>query len=159
MLLRYTLTLLLFFSCNSALSDQQTSQQIDQDTWRVISQAVANADIEAMAATYHPDAVVVSGTETVPIKSALKNWAEGMKQATINGSTASVSFRFSMRQDNETSAFETGIFKYTAIDSKGNETTMFMGFETLLVKKNNRWLYMMERQLNETNEARWEALK
>ncbi len=159
MILRYTITLLLCFSCNAALSDLETSQQIDRDTWNVISQAVANADIEAMAATYHPDAVVVSGTETIPIKSALKNWAEGMQQATENSSTASVSFRFSMRQDNETSAFETGIFKYSGIDSSGNETIMFMGFETLLVKKNNRWLYMMERQLKQTDEASWEALQ
>jgi len=159
MILRYTITLILCFTASVAFSDQETSQQIDQDTWDVISQAVANADIEAMAATYHPDAVVVSGNETVSIKSALSKWAEGMKQAAENGSTASVSFRFAMRQDDEKTAFETGIFKYSAIDSSGTETIMFMGFETLLVKKENRWLFVMERQLNETDKASWEALR
>ncbi len=159
MILRYTITLLLCLTVSAAFSDQETSQQIDQDTWDVISHAVANADIEAMTATYHPDAVVVSGNETVSIKSALSKWAEGMKQATVNGSTASVSFRFATRQDDETTAFETGIFKYSAIDSTGNETLMFMNFETLLVKKENRWLFVMERQLNETDNASWEALQ
>jgi len=159
MILRYTITLLLCLTASAAFSDQEISQQIDQDTWAVISQAVANADIEAMAATYHPDAVVVNGNETVPIESALSKWAEGMKQATTNGSTASVSFRFAVRQDDETTAFETGIFKYSAIDSSGTETLMFMDFETLLVKKENRWLFVMERQRNETDKASWEALQ
>ncbi len=159
MILRYTITLLLCFTSNAAFCGQETSQQIDQDTWAVISQAVANADIEAMAATYHHDAVVVNGNETVPIKSALLKWAEGMKQAMTNGSTASVSFRFASRQDDETTAFETGIFKYSSIDSSGNETIMFMDFESLLVKKENRWLFVMERQLNETDKASWEALQ
>ena len=159
MILRYTITLLLCFTASAAFPDQDTSQQIDQDTWDVISLSVENADIEAMAATYHSDAVVVSGNKTVSIKSALSKWAEGMKQATANGSTASVSFRFAMRQDDETTAFETGIFKYSAIDSTGNETLMFMNFETLLVKKKNRWLFIMERQLNATDKASWEALQ
>ena len=159
MILRYTITLILGLTGNGAYSDQETGQQIDQDTWGVISQAVANADIEAMSATYHPDAVVVNGNETVAIRSALSKWAEGMKQAAINGSTASVSFRFASRQDDESTAFETGIFKYSVFDSTGNETLMFMNFETLLVKKENRWLFLMERQLNETDESSWEALQ
>ena len=159
MILRYTIAFLLCFTSNAAFSGQGSSQQINKDTWAVISQAVANADIEAMAATYHHDAVVVNGNETVPIKSALSKWAEGMKQATTNGSTASVSFRFASRQDDETTAFESGIFRYSSIDSSGNETIMFMDFESLLVKKENRWLFVMERQLNETDKASWEALQ
>ena len=135
------------------------SQKIDRDTWSVISQAVMNADIKSMASTYHPDAVVISNGDVTPIGDALESWAEGMKQAAADGSSARVSFRFASRQDNERSAFEIGIFKYTRVDSSGTETQMFMHFESVLVKKEGRWLFLLERQFDEANEAAWEALR
>lgn len=136
-----------------------TSQQIDSDTWSVISLAVENGDIDAMAAAYHPDAVLVSGTDTKPVSEALKGWGEGMKKAKENGTKARVAFRFSSRQDDQHSAFEQGIFKYTSIDSNGTEEHIFINFESLLVKKEGRWLYMLERQLEVTDEAAWNSLK
>ena len=159
MIFRCTFALIAFFLSNTVFSEQTSSQQIDRDTWSVISQSVMDADIKAMATTYHPDAVVVSGKETTPISVALSNWGEGMKQATASGSSATVTFRFRSRQDDETSAFETGIFKYTAIDAAGNESQLFMNFETLLVKKEKRWQFIMERQLDETDEGSWDALQ
>ena len=158
MIYRCIITFMLITICNVAYSEQTISQEIDQHTWSVISQAVANADIEAMASTYHPDAVVVSAEKTSPIKSTLVNWGEGMKKAAKDGTKASVSFRFASRIDNDSSAFETGIFKYTSIDASGKETRMFMNFETLLVKKDNRWLYLMEHQLDESDETSWNNL-
>jgi len=135
------------------------SRQIDRDTWSVISQAVKNADINSMASTYHPDAVVISNGDITPISDALESWAEGMKQAATDGSSARVSFRFGSRRDNERSAFETGVFKYTMVNASGTETQMFMHFETVLVKKKGRWLFLLERQLDQANEAAWEALQ
>ena len=135
-----------------------SSQQIDRDTWDVISQSVKNADIEAMASTYHPDAILVSSGETRPISDALEGWGNGMQEAKENGKNARVAFRFSSRQDDKHSAFEQGVFKYTSIDASGKEEYMYMHFESLLVKQNGRWLYLMERQLEVTNEAAWNAL-
>ena len=106
-----------------------------------------------------PDAVVISNGDVTPIGDALESWAEGMKKAAADGSSARVSFRFASRQDNERSAFEIGIFKYTSVDSSGTETQMFMHFESVLVKKEGRWLFLLERQFDETNEAAWKALQ
>jgi ketosteroid isomerase-like protein len=159
MMFRYTFILIACFLSSTAFSEQTSSEQIDRDTWSVISQSVKDADIKAMGMTYHPDAVVVSGQDTTPISVALSNWGEGMKQAKASGSSATVTFRFKNRQDDETSAFETGIFKYTAIDAAGNESQLFMNFETLLVKKDKRWQFIMERQLDDTDEASWDALQ
>jgi len=63
MVFRYTFALMLGLVASPAFSDQTISQQIDQDTWSVISQSVHDADIQAMARTYHPDAVVVSAKQ------------------------------------------------------------------------------------------------
>jgi hypothetical protein len=112
-----------------------------------------------MASTYHPDAVVVTGTETIPVSVALSNWGEGMEKATASGSRATVSFRFKHRQDDENSAFEVGVFKYISIDASGNKTQMYMNFESLLVKQNGLWRFMMERQLDLTDEVSWQALE
>lgn len=159
MIFRFTMALILITICNSTFSEQSVSQQIDHDTWLVISEAVQNADIAAMASTYHPDAVLVSDKETTPIKSALENWGEGMKQAAIDGTRANVSFRFKNRMDHESTAFEIGMFKYTAIDADGKESTIYINFESLLVKKDNRWLYIMERQLDASDQVAWNALE
>lgn len=159
MTFRY-ITVLTFCLCSAAaFAEQTTSQRIDEDTWSVISQSVIDADIEAMGSTYHPDAIVVSGDKTTPVSDALSRWAEGMEKAKASGSSATVSFRFSTRQDDEKSAFETGIFKYTSVDAEGNMSEMYMNFETLLVKKESRWQFLMERQTTETDEASWDALK
>ncbi len=135
-----------------------TGPQIDHDTWSAISLAVKNADIKAMALTYHPDAVLVTDNQTRPISEALENWGEGMKKAKENGAKARVAFRFSSRQDDDSSAFDRGIFKYTSMDSSGIETHILMHFESLLIKKDDRWLYVLERQREVTDEAAWSAL-
>ena len=75
------------------------------------------------------------------------------------GTIASVSFRFSTRRDDEMTAFESGIFKYTVITQSGTETTYYIPFEELLVKQSGKWLILMERQLEDSDEAAWSALK
>lgn len=159
MLFRFKLFLIAALASAPAFSDTLTSQQIDRDTWSVIAQSVADADIEAMAGTYHPDAVLISKEGTTPISQALAKWGEGMQAAARAGSQARVSFRFSQRLDNETTAFETGIFRYVAISASGEESVQYVHFESLLVKQGDHWRYLMERQLGATDQAAWDALK
>lgn len=141
-----------------AFCDLSTSAQIDRDTWSVISQSVAEADIEAMASTYHPEAVLVNAGGTMPISQALEGWSKGMQDAALAGNSARVEFRFAQRQASETTAFETGIFKYVAVDRSGEENVSYISFESLLIKPGDRWLFMMERQLDASDQAGWDAL-
>ena len=68
----------------------------------MISAAVAANDAEAMAATYHPDAVLIMpaphATGTILIAEQLVAWGAGMDTIRAEGRRASVSFRFSSRQ-------------------------------------------------------------
>jgi uncharacterized protein (TIGR02246 family) len=125
--------------------------------WAVVSAAVAAHDLEAMAAVYHPDAVVVSERGTAAIADQLIDWGEGMARARAAGTSASVSFRFARRQAWETTAFETGMFKYTELAGDGTETSSYVPFEALLVKKDGKWLLLMERQLEASDERVWET--
>lgn len=146
------------FAVGSAIAEDMSTAQIDRDVWSVVSRTVVEADIEGMAATYHPDAVLVSNNGTVPIADQLAKWGRDMVEAEKVGTTARVSFRFTSRQDGEQTAFETGMFKYTSTTASGEETSYRVPFEALLVKKDGKWLMLMERQLGAADEAAWAAL-
>lgn len=140
------------------LAEETSTGQIDRDVWSVVSRTVVDYDIEGMAAVYHPDAVLVSPRRTVPIADALAGWSRGMEEQLASGASATVSFRFTTRQDGETTAFEVGMFNYIQVDGNGGASPVYVPFEALLVKKDGRWLILMERQLEAADEADWNAL-
>lgn len=81
----------------------------------------------------------------------------GVRIAT--GWAQSVAFRFVSRQSNASTAFERGIFRYAQTDASGVEVLpVYMHMEALIVKKEGRWLMVMERQLDVTDESAWDAL-
>lgn len=143
----------------ATLAEEASSTEIDAQIWHVISRTVAEHDIEGMAAVYHSEAVLVHGKGTVPIATQLASWGEDMEQMRTAGTSARVSFRFGTRQDDEQSAFETGIFRYSTTDASGAETASYVGLETLLIKKDGAWLIVMERQLGAVDESAWNALQ
>ncbi len=154
-----TICLLICFSIGSVFADGTTTREIDRDVWSVVSRTVVEADIEGLAATYHLDAVFVGADGTVSIAEELAKWGRDMEEAKLAGTSASVSFRFTGRQNDKTTAFETGMFKYTVTAPSGEETSYRVPFEALLVKKDGKWLMLMERQLGAADEAAWVALE
>jgi hypothetical protein len=94
----------------------------------------------------------------MPIARALAGWGQSMEAMKRSGSRASVAFRFSLRQDGAETAFESGMFNYAVTDSAGAMTRYIIPFEALLVRKDTRWLIVMERQFAAADEAAWSAL-
>ena len=125
----------------------------------MISTTVINADVDGMARTYHPDAVVVNANGTTPIREQIAKWGRDMVAATRRGEKATVEFRFSRRQDDATSAFEAGIFMYTVTDKSGTSTAAYVPFESLLVRRRGRWLTVMERQFAAVTVEEWNRLR
>ena len=154
-----TICLLVCLGVGSAFAEDTSTREIDRDVWSVVSRTVVESDIEGMAAVYHSDAVLVAESGTVPIAEQLAKWGQDMVDDKRDGTSASVSFRFTRRQDDGKTAFEAGMFKYTATASSGAETSYRVPFEALLVKKNGKWLILMERQLEAADEAAWTALE
>ena len=135
-----------------------STQEIDRGVWSVIAATVVADDIVGMGRLYVTDAVLVSPKNTTPIKQALERWGRDMVAAKARGDRATVEFRFSLRQDDSTTAFEAGIFKYTVITKAGVSTPQYVPFEALLVKTGGQWRLVMERQFNPVNEATWDKL-
>ena len=135
-----------------------SSAAIDADVWKPVAASVANDDIVAMGKTYHPDAILVMRSGTKRISEALVGWGKDMVTNKGKGITATVEFRFSLRQDDAETAFETGMFKYTTKDKAGVSTPRYIRMEALLVKTGGKWRMIMEHQLEAVDEAAWNAL-
>ena len=126
--------------------------------WAEVTRTVTEGDFEGYAATYHPDAILVSQSSNLsyPIASALKGWHQGFVDTAAGLVTAGVEFRFTSRLNDETTAHETGIFHYSAYPDNGDATDQYVHFEALLVNKDG-WKMMMEYQRSPATQAEWAA--
>jgi ketosteroid isomerase-like protein len=136
----------------------KSTPEIDASVWKPIAAAVAAHDIAALGRTYHPAAVLVMPTGTLPIAKALDGWGRDMAAARAAGTRAVVELRFSERMDDAETAFESGIFRYASTPKGEKEKPRFVRFEALLIKSGGQWLMVMERQLGDATEAAWNAL-
>lgn len=149
---------------NTNASIQQTSNQTNEldAYWKELSRTVREGDFEGYRDTYHDDAVVVfavgENKSSVSIASALAGWKQGFIDTKSGKIKSDVEFRFSQRIGNENTAHDIGIFNYT---SKGSDSdvNIFIHFEMLLVKKNGKWLGLMEYQKSNATKEEWESLK
>ena len=133
--------------------------QADLDAfWTELSRTVQEGDFEGYAATYHEDAILVSGPSgtSYPIAQALDGWKQGFVDTEAGRMLASVEFRFTQRLSDETTAHETGMFHYAVVDSEGRRTEQFIHFEALLVNKEG-WKMMMEYQKSAATQEEWDT--
>jgi len=135
-----------------------STQELDREIWSVLVATVANDDIAGMGRVYSPDAVLVSPKATTPIKETLERWGRDMVAAKAKGNRATVEFRFTQRLDNATTAFDSGLFKYTVIEKSGATRSNYYPFEMLLAKVNGQWRILMERQFAEVSQTEWDKL-
>ena len=142
----------------SQTAPASSTREIDRGIWSLFTATVAADDIVGMGRLYFPEAVLVTPKGTTPIKETLERWRRDMVAAKARGDRATVEFRFSLRQDDSTTAFEAGIFKYTVTAKSGASTPQFVPFEVLLAKTNGTWRVLMERQLAPVTQAEWDKL-
>ncbi|NVK52446.1 MAG: hypothetical protein HWD85_05885 [Flavobacteriaceae bacterium] len=145
---------------------KQTSTRIQElnQYWNNLSKTVTEGDFEGYAKTYHKDAVLIFALgkkkTSMPAEKALAGWKQGFVDTKNGKNKSSVEFRFSQRIGDATTAHEKGIFLYKTSNADGsNEKSYPTHFEMLLVKKNDKWLGVMEYQKSTATMAEWNALK
>ncbi len=163
-----TISLLAFFVSTKAISqsnsDDLRKNEIDKTYWSVISKTVKEGDFEGYSATCHENAVLVTTAGenklSYPMPAALARWKQGFLNTKQGKQMDNVSFRFSQRIGNETTAHETGIFYFTSHNSTGKLITeSYTHLEALLVKHGDKWVCLMEYQKAEATQEEWDALK
>ena len=126
--------------------------------WAELSRTVVDGDFEGYAALYHPDAVLVAGgSASYPIATALAGWQQLFDDTRDGVAAANVEFRFTGRLNDGTTAHETGMFRYSFKPADGEESVSQVHFEALLVKKDGRWLMVMEYQKGPATDEEWAA--
>ena len=163
LILSTSLSFTLLLPPNTApYQDTDRLKALDQ-YWAEVSRTVREGDYEGYGALYHEDAVVIFATRgnksSMAISEALAGWKPGFDDTKAGKIKANVDFRFSQRIGNENTAHETGVFAYSSEDNAGNKSGDYVAFEMLLVKKNGKWLGMMEYQKNRVTQAEWDALQ
>lgn len=148
---------------NQHQNDSSRIAELDR-YWERLNKTVMEGDFEGNKNCFHKDAVVIfaSGQNkiSVPIASALAGWKESFKMTKEGKIKVEIELRFSQRIGDATTAYETGIFIYRAINTTTQVSNeYFMPFEMLLVKRNNKWYAMMEHQKPLATQEEWDALK
>lgn len=143
----------------TSFANAQTEKELDA-YWAELSRTVVEGDFEGYSAGYHPDAILVSGfsKNSYPIGNALTRWKQGFVDTKAGKIQAGVEFIFTKRLSSEFTAHETGMFNYYTIKD-GKKETFIAYLDTLMIKKNGKWLMMMEYQIKPATEQEWLAAK
>lgn len=154
------LSILVLVLSTPAWVSAQTVAELDA-YWSDVSRTVAEGDFDGYSRLYHRDAVLVDlGSRTsYPIAQALVGWEQGFSDTRAGKALASVAFRFTQRLHDETTAHETGIFRYTLKTGDADETIAFVHFEGLLVRSAGAWMMLMEYQKEPATKEEWERSK
>ncbi|YCM42911.1 hypothetical protein V2O64_16505 [Verrucomicrobiaceae bacterium 227] len=155
-------TFLLFaLSVTSLFAGENDTRLAELDAyWSEVSRCVKSGDFEGYRATCHPDGILIAGSKSTsyPLADALKKWKPGFLDTKAGKIKSSVEFRFSQRWGDATTAHETGMFCYTATDTGGQPRTAYIFLEALLIKKEGKWLILMENQKSEGSLNDWKEL-
>ena len=158
----FALVALLVAISTATAADSATDRIKELDAyWAEVSRSVGSGDFPAYKATIHPDAVLVAGTSkrSLPLAEALKGWQKEFEATKAGKSKTSVEFRLRQRWGDATTAHESGIFLYKAIPTEGGKAVEdYVEFEALLIKRDGKWLILMEYQKSLTDAKAWDAL-
>lgn len=142
-------------------TDSLRIRELDQ-YWNELTRTVKAGDFDGYSELYHPDAIIVMAAgknpAAVPIAKALASWEQGFNDTKAGKIQADVEFRFAERIGSATAAYEKGMFRYSSIDAQGKKDDVIVKFESLLTKRDNEWIMMMEYHISLVDEAEWQKL-
>jgi len=131
--------------------------------WAEVSRTVAEGDHEGMIATYHPDGVWVAATSdsyrTQLFTDDREQLAADNAETRSGARTRRVEFRFSSRVHDQNTAHEVGIYHYWEPRPDQERIDAYGVVDSYLVKKDGRWMILVEIQREESTKEEWDALR
>lgn len=152
------LAALALFLAPPFLAEAQTLDELNE-FWAEMSRTVETGDSPGYSRLYHPDAVLVElgSMASYPIEAAMPAWQEAQRATREGEAETSVTFRFTQRLHDETTAHETGIFRYTRTPRGGVTSVAMIHFEALLLRKDGEWMILMEYQKQPASAVEWDS--
>lgn len=129
--------------------------------WVEAERQVSEGDFVAYAASFHKEAILVNGinSSSIPIQTALNGWKQGFEDTKNQTMNASVQFRFSDWALGQHSGHLSGIFLYTWGVPDEPSQQVYIHFEALLTRSNEKWQILMEYQKALATKEEWEKLQ
>jgi hypothetical protein len=131
--------------------------------WAEVARTVAEGDFEGMVAMNHPDGVWVSALASNPATRLQAEWlaaaAEDVARTRAGEQAPRVEFRFSSRVHDATTAHEVGMVRFTNTRGGAVVEDVYGLLDSYLVKKNGRWMILVEIQRWDMTKADWDALR
>ena len=151
--------LIFFLLIQFVYAEDSVINELDA-AWNKLEQTVSNGDFRSFKSAYHQDAVLVNGItkSSYSIKKAFEGWKQGFTDTESGKITANLDVRFSERLHDEFTAHETGIFHYYTLNQNRDRNDAYVHFESLWVKKNNKWIMLMEYQKSRADKTEWNNL-
>lgn len=158
--LMYLGIMLLIISSQTVNAAGKSTQAELDAFWLEVARTVTEGDFEAYKSTYHEDAILVSEASdtTHLISTAFAKWEKGFLETRNGDVKAHLEFRITQRMNDDTTAHEKGIFKYSAHPLEGESSTSYVHFEALLIKQGT-WKTLMEYQKSPATNTEWDAAK
>ena len=140
----------------------QPNEELEIDrVWSELILSVKKGDFSRYKTFYHEDAVLISQTDKTSstIKDAFIRWEEGFRLTRSGKIKTNLEVRFKKRLTDKKTFFEEGVLKYSTIDSQGNKNLSYLAFEALWIKRDEKWLMIMENQKSFLDEFEWNKLE
>jgi len=158
--MRKTLFIISLISIQYMYAGDKILDEIDI-AWDKLKKTISSGDFRSFKSAYHRDAVLVNGisNKCYPIKKAFDGWKQGFMDTKSGILNANLELKISSRIFDKSTAHEAGIFHYYTIDKQGIQTDAYVHFESLWIKKQNKWFMMMENQVSRSNKEEWNKFK
>ena len=158
--MRKTLFIISLISIQYMYAGDKILDEIDI-AWDKLKKTISSGDFRSFKSAYHRDAVLVNGisNKCYPIKKAFDGWRQGFMDTKAGVLDANLELKFSRRVFDISTAHETGIFHYYTIDKQGKQTDAYVHFESLWIKKQNKWFMLMENQISRADKEGWDKFK
>lgn len=133
-----TVALLLLSICSNA---QDPKQEINQQVWKVFTEAYNNFDTDKFMSVYSKEIVRVAQDDKkiFDFTEYKRNVHRENQFNKTYGIKAKIELRFTERIYSGDQAFEKGVFKIDLTDNLGKPATIFSRFEVMLKKEAGVW--------------------
>jgi hypothetical protein len=127
-------------------ADQNRLLEINKDIWTPFSEAYASGDADKYLALHSKDFVRASksGDNTTDLDGYSKSVLRSFNRNAINGSKATIEFRFFERFASSSTASERGIYKYTYYPLNGTPSSGYGKFHVVSRKEDGIWKILMD---------------
>lgn len=160
-MVKRTIVILVFslLTVSAQATEDDSKTEVDA-YWRALAKTVVEGDAAGYRALYHDDAVIVlvAAGKSQSIDAMMKAWTPGFNATAEGKMKAGVEDRFEKRIIGDDTAWEAGMFHYWTIDESGQRVDHYEWFESLLVKKEGKWLQTMELQRKTGTLEEWNSL-